>query len=115
MLEISQDLEALLKETKPDLCVVEELFFARNVTNAISVAHARGIILHTIAKAGIKLLELTPLQMKQAITGMGNAKKSLVGISIKALLKLDAVPQPDDAADALGLALAGYLAARNDK
>ncbi len=115
LVEIGKDIENLLKETKPDLCVVEELFFFRNVTNAMSVAHARGIILYQIAQANIKLLELTPLQMKKAVTGMGQASKKQVGMMIKNLLKLDAIPQPDDAADALGLALAGYMATRSGK
>lgn len=115
LMEIGKDMQALLQDIKPDLCVVEELFFARNVTNAISVAHARGVILYQIAQAGIELLELTPLQMKQAVTGMGNASKQQVGTMIKTLLHLTTIPKPDDAADALGLALAGYLATRNGK
>jgi crossover junction endodeoxyribonuclease RuvC len=113
--EIGADIAALLQEVQPDLCVVEELFFFRNVTNAMSVAHARGVILYQIAQAKIKLLELTPLQMKKAVTGLGKASKNQVGKMIKTMLHLDAVPTPDDAADALGLALAGYMATRNDK
>lgn len=113
--EIGEDIAALLKEVKPDLCVVEELFFFRNVTNAMSVAQARGVILYQIARASIKLLELTPLQMKKAITGLGQASKSQVGTMIKTMLHLDSIPTPDDAADALGLALAGYMATRSDK
>lgn len=113
--EISKDIADLLQEVQPDICVVEELFFFRNVTNAMSVAHARGVILYQIAQAGIKLLELTPLQMKKAVTGLGQASKAQVGKMIKTMLHLDVVPTPDDAADALGLALAGYMATRNDK
>ena len=115
LLEIGQDVSTLLKEVKPDLCVVEQLFFFRNVTNAMSVAQARGVILYQIAYASLKLLELTPLQMKKAITGLGQASKIQVGTMIKTMLHLDAIPTPDDAADALGLALAGYLATRSDK
>lgn len=113
--EIGVDLAALLKEVNPDLCVVEELFFFRNVTNAMSVAQARGVILYQIAQAGVELLELTPLQMKKAITGLGQASKAQVGTMIKTMLHLDSIPTPDDAADALGLALAGYMATRSGK
>lgn len=113
--EIGADMAALLKEVKPDLCVVEELFFFRNVTNAMSVAQARGVILYQIAQTGIQLMELTPLQMKKAITGIGQATKAQVGTMIKTMLHLDSIPTPDDAADALGLALAGYMATRSGK
>lgn len=111
--EIGKDIADLLKEMKPDLCVIEQLFFFKNVTNAISVAQARGVILYEIAKAKIEIREFTPLQMKQLVTGHGRAEKGKVGMMIKAMLKLDKIPKPDDAADALGLAICGYLATRN--
>ncbi len=110
--EIGQDIAALLKEMKPDLCVVEQLFFLKNVTSGISVAQARGVILYEIAKANVLFVEFTPLQMKQLITGHGRAEKQRVGMMIKAMLKLDKIPKPDDAADALGLAVCGYLSTR---
>jgi len=110
--EIGTDIGALIKEMKPDLCVVEQLFFLKNVTNGITVAQARGGILYEIAKANIPCVEFTPLQMKQLITGHGRAEKKRVGMMITSMLKLDKVPRPDDAADALGLAICGYLASR---
>ncbi len=111
--EIGEDIGALIKEMKPDLCVVEQLFFLKNVTNGISVAQARGVILYEIAKANVAFVEFTPLQMKQLITGHGRADKQRVGMMITAMLKLDKVPRPDDAADALGLAICGYLSSRS--
>lgn len=113
LLEIGQDIADLLQQVKPDLCVVEELFFFKNITNGITVAQARGVILYEITKAGIPLLEFTPLQMKSLIAGNGKATKLQVGTMIKAILRLDAIPKPDDAADALGLAVCGFMTTRN--
>lgn len=111
--EIGTDIGALIKEMKPDLCVVEQLFFLKNVTNGMSVAQARGVILYEIAKANVSFMEFTPLQMKQLVTGHGRAEKKKVGMMITAMLKLDKIPKPDDAADALGLAICGYLSMRH--
>ena len=115
LLEIGQDIAEIIAEFKPSLCVVEELFFLKNVTTGISVAEARGVIVYEVIKAGVSLLEFTPLQMKAIITGQGKAAKSQVGMMIKAILQLETIPKPDDAADALGLALCGYLSTRNKK
>lgn len=115
LFEIGQDIAGLIDEFKPGLCVVEELFFLKNVTTGISVAEARGVIVYEVVKAGIQLLEFTPLEMKSIITGQGKASKAQVGMMIKTILQLQTIPKPDDAADALGLALCGYLSIRNKK
>lgn len=107
LLEIYQEASSLLTEYQPDLVVVEKLFFAKNTKTAIDVAQARGVVLLAIAQQGGRLLELTPLQVKQAIASSGQASKRQVGAMVKNLLKLSAVPQPDDAADALAIAIAG--------
>lgn len=113
--EIGQDLAALIQEYKPQVCVVEELFFLKNVTNGISVAQARGIIIYEAMKANVTILEFTPLQMKAMIAGHGRANKLQVGSMVKSILQLESIPKPDDAADALGLAVCGFLATRNKK
>lgn len=89
----------------PDAVAIEELFFNSNQKTAIKVAQARGVILLSAAHADIKVYEYTPLQVKQAVTGYGRADKSQVQSMIKMLLKLDKIPKPDDAADALALAI----------
>ncbi|MBI4835719.1 MAG: crossover junction endodeoxyribonuclease RuvC [Candidatus Abawacabacteria bacterium] len=113
--EIGTDIAQLIAEQKPDICAVEELFFFKNITNGISVAQARGVIIYEIVKAGVPLLEFTPLEMKALITGHGHASKLQVGQMIKSILQLDTIPKPDDAADGLALAICGYLATRNKK
>ena len=105
LVQIEQDLEELLAQFKPDEVAVEELFFSKNITTGIAVAHARGVILATIEKAGIPVYEYTPMQVKQAVVGYGLAEKNQVMDMTKRLLKLRAVPKPDDAADALAIAI----------
>ncbi len=107
--EIREDFSAFLSEVKPELAVIEKLFFAANRTNAFDVAQARGVLLLCLAEAGIPYLEATPLQMKAAITGDGGATKRNVQDMLKLMLHLDAIPTPDDAADALALAVYGAL------
>ncbi len=107
LLEIYDEASQLLAEYKPDLVVVEKLFFAKNTKTAIDVSQARGVLLLAIVEKKINLLELTPLQIKQAISGAGQASKRQVGLMVKSLLQLSAVPKPDDAADALAIAIAG--------
>jgi len=107
LLEIYQEASELIAEYQPDLVVVEKLFFAKNTKTAIDVSQARGVLLLAIVEKGIKLLELTPLQIKQAIASTGQASKKQVGLMVKNILRLSAVPQPDDAADALASAIAG--------
>lgn len=103
--QISIDMEDLISQVKPDVIAVEELFFNTNITTGIAVAHGRGVILCSAEKCGIPLYEYTPSQVKLAVTGYGKAEKHQVMDMTKRLLKLKSVPRPDDAADALALAL----------
>ena len=95
----------LINTYKPDAIALEELFFNNNVTTAITVAQARGVLLIASANYTENLYEYTPLQIKQALTGNGRAEKKQVQYMVKAILNLNAVPKPDDAADALAVAL----------
>jgi crossover junction endodeoxyribonuclease RuvC len=110
--ELHRDLSAFVADLKPDLAVVERLFFAKNVTTALDVAHARGVILLTLAEHGIPLIEATPMQLKQGITGDGGADKQQVQSMLMHRLHLATVPTPDDAADAHALAVYGSLTQR---
>ena len=105
LLQISMDMEELIVQTKPDVISIEELFFNNNITTGIAVAHGRGVILCAAEKCGIPLFEYTPSQVKLAVTGYGKAQKLQVMDMTKRILKLRAVPRPDDAADALALAI----------
>lgn len=105
LLQIGTDLEQLLEQFRPDVVSVEELFFNTNVTTGIAVAHGRGVLLMTAEKWGVPVFEYTPLQVKQAVVGYGRAEKRQVMEMTRRLLRLEAVPRPDDAADALALAL----------
>ncbi|MDD3896699.1 MAG: crossover junction endodeoxyribonuclease RuvC [Candidatus Peribacteraceae bacterium] len=107
--EIAQDLSALLNETAPDIAVVEKLFFAANEKSALDVAQARGVILQLLAEHGIPIVEPTPVQMKSVITGDGRADKRQVQDMLARTLHLQEIPKPDDAADALALAVYGAL------
>jgi crossover junction endodeoxyribonuclease RuvC len=102
---IFESINEIIETNKPDLMVVERLFFARNVTTAMSVSQARGVILLAAALRVLPTYEYTPLQIKQALTGYGRAEKSQIQEMVKVLLKLKAVPKPDDCADALAAAL----------
>ena len=103
--QIDRDMEELIAQLKPDVIAVEELFFNTNITTGISVAHGRGVLLCAAERCGIPLYEYTPSQVKLAVTGYGKAEKRQVMDMTRRLLKLNAVPKPDDAADALALAL----------
>ena len=105
LLQIGEDMEALLTQFQPDAMAVEELFFNTNVTTGIGVAQARGVILMTAEKYGVPIFEYTPSQVKQAVVGYGKAEKRQVMDMTKRLLNLAAVPKPDDAADAVAVAL----------
>ena len=105
LVQIEQDMEALIAQLKPDAIAVEELFFSNNITTGIAVAHGRGIILCTAEKSGVPLYEYTPMQVKQAVTGYGKAVKKQVQEMTRILLKLPAIPKPDDTADALAMAI----------
>jgi crossover junction endodeoxyribonuclease RuvC len=103
--EIYQEVYGLLTTEQPDQVVVEELFFAKNVTTAMGVSQARGVILLAVAHANLPVFEYTPMQVKQSITGYGRAEKNQIQMMVKMLLKLKEIPKPDDAADALAIAL----------
>jgi len=105
LLQIGEDIELLITQFHPDVLAVEELFFNTNVTTGIGVAQARGVILFIAEKLGVPLFEYTPLQVKQAVTGYGRADKRQVMEMTKRLLSLPTVPKPDDAADAVAVAL----------
>ncbi len=102
---IYQDLLEIISHHKPDVISVEKLFFVKNITTGISVGQARGVVLLTAAQADLSLLEFTPLQVKQAVTGYGQASKKQIQEMVAKILKLPAIPQPDDAADALAIAI----------
>ncbi len=103
----------LCDEYKPDAVSVEELFFNTNLKTGIAVAHARGVILLAIQKLGIPFYEYTPLQVKQSVVGYGRAEKMQVMLMTKSLLGLEKIPRPDDAADALALAICHAHASRS--
>ncbi len=103
--QIGCDMEELIGKLRPDAMAIEELFFNTNLTTGIAVAHGRGVILYAAEKCGVPLYEYTPGQVKLAVTGYGKAEKRQVMDMTKRLLHLSAVPRPDDAADALALAL----------
>jgi crossover junction endodeoxyribonuclease RuvC len=99
------ELRELISTYHPTAAAVEELYFARNARTALAVGHARGVILLALAEAGLDIHSYTPLQVKQAITGYGRADKEQVQQMVRLLLSLEAIPQPDDAADALAVAI----------
>ena len=105
LVRIENDMTALIAQLKPDEIAVEELFFSKNITTGIAVAHGRGVILCTAERLGVPIFEYTPMQVKQAVAGYGLADKKQVMDMTKRLLKLKAVPKPDDAADALAIAI----------
>lgn len=105
LVTIFVELSEIIKETKPHHIAVEKLFFAQNVTTAMHVAQARGVILLCGKRAGLELFEYTPLQIKMALTGYGRATKSQIQEMVRVLLGLNEVPKPDDCADALAIAL----------
>jgi crossover junction endodeoxyribonuclease RuvC len=90
---------------RPDSGAVEKLFFSRNVTNAITVSQARGVILLGMGQSGLQVAEYTPMEVKQAISGYGGADKQQVQLMVQAILQLETIPRPDDAADALAVAV----------
>jgi crossover junction endodeoxyribonuclease RuvC len=103
---IYEELTDIITATHPDCMAVEKLFFARNVTTAMTVAQARGVVLLCGQQAGLELFEYTPMQIKQAVTGYGRADKKQMQEMVRILLHLPEVPKPDDCADALATALA---------
>jgi len=110
--EIFDGLTEIIAETKPDIMSVEKLFFARNVTTAMSVASARGVAMLTGRKARLPIAEYTPMQIKQTLTGYGKADKKQVQEMVRLHLNLQHVPKPDDAADALAAAITHQMMSR---
>ena len=102
---IYEDMRQLLEVAKPEAVAIEELFFGQNVTTGIGVAHSRGVILLAIRQAGLPVFQYKPSQVKQAVVGYGNATKHQVMDMTKRLLRLEKMPKPDDAADAIAIAL----------
>ena len=102
---IYEDMRKLLEQAKPDAVAIEELFFGQNVTTGIGVAQSRGVILLAIRQAGLQVYSYKPMQVKQAVVGYGNATKHQVQDMTKRLLGLQQMPKPDDAADAIAIAL----------
>jgi crossover junction endodeoxyribonuclease RuvC len=99
------EVTALLRQHQPESVAVEQLFFGRNVTTAISVGQARGVVLLAAAQAGLQVYEYKPAEVKQALSGYGNADKRQMQEMVKLLLHLDHIPRPDDAADAVAVAV----------
>ena len=111
LLQISNDMEELIHAFHPDEMAVEELFFTKNITTGLAVAHGRGVILLAAEKLGVPVFEYTPMQVKQAVVGYGKAEKRQVMLMTQHLLHMKEIPKPDDAADALALAICHSRAA----
>ena len=112
---IFEELTDIIAETKPQEMAVEKLFFAANVTTAMTVAQARGVVLLAGKQAGLTISEYTPLQIKQALTGYGRAEKSQIQEMVRVILGLKTIPKPDDCADALAAALTHAQSMPNHK
>ena len=110
--EIFCGLNQIIAETKPDVMSIEKLFFAQNITTAISVSHARGVAMLSGRLAKLPIFEYTPLQIKQTLTGYGRAEKKQIQEMVRSYLHLKVVPKPDDAADALAAAITHQLMTR---
>lgn len=110
--DIFDGLTEIIAETKPDVMSIENLFFARNVTTAMSVAHARGVAMLTGRKARLPIVDYTPMQIKQTLTGYGKADKKQVQEMVRLQLGLRDVPKPDDCADALAAAITHAMMSR---
>lgn len=110
--EIYDGLTEIIAETKPEIMSIEKLFFARNVTTAMGVSHARGVAMLAGRKASLPIAEYTPLQIKQTLTGYGKADKKQVQEMVRLQLNLNQIPKPDDAADALAAAITYSLMER---
>jgi crossover junction endodeoxyribonuclease RuvC len=102
---IYNEINKIIQLHRPETSAVEKLFFQRNVTNAIAVGQARGVILLALANAGLNISEYSPQEVKQAVTGYGGADKRQIQVMVKTILELDDIPKPDDAADAVAIAI----------
>lgn len=109
---IFDELTEIILETKPTQMSVEKLFFAQNVTTAMTVSQARGVVLLCGIQAGLTIFEYTPLQIKQAVTGYGRADKKQIQEMVRVILQLKEIPKPDDAADALAAAITHSMTLR---
>lgn len=105
LLQLGEDMWELVSQHKPELVAIEKLFFGKSSTTAMKVAHARGVAMMMVAKAGAQIVEYAPNQIKKALTGDGSADKRAMQQMVKHLLQLARVPKPDDAADAIAVAL----------
>ena len=112
LLELYKKIKEILFLHRPESSAVERLFFQRNVRTAISVGQGRGVVLLALAESGVEVMEYTPLEVKQAGVGYGGADKRQVQSMVKAILNLDEIPTPDDAADALAIAICHLHSAR---
>jgi crossover junction endodeoxyribonuclease RuvC len=112
LVQLYKELKKIIDLHQPQSGAVEKLFFARNVRTALSVGQARGIALLALAEAGVDISEYSPNEVKQAVAGYGGADKHQVQSMVQALLELDQIPQPDDAADALAVAICHLHSAR---
>ena len=112
LLTIYDELTEIIKETNPEAMAVEKLFFAQNVTTAMTVSQARGVVILCGMKAGLQIFEYTPLQIKQALTGYGRADKKQIQEMVRVILGLKDIPKPDDCADALAAAICHSMTAR---
>lgn len=112
LIEIYRHISSEIALTKPTVMVIEKLFFAQNVTTAISVSHARGVVMLAGKLAGLEIAEYTPLQIKQSLTGYGRADKKQIQEMVRVILELKEVPKPDDCADALAAAICHSMSAR---
>jgi len=115
LLRLHEALSQLLTRYHPDIVALEELFFSTNARTAITVGEARGVLLLTVAEANLRVVEYTPLQVKQAITGYGQADKAQMQQMVRLLLNLAEIPRPDDAADALAVSICHHHSARMAK
>jgi crossover junction endodeoxyribonuclease RuvC len=112
LLVLYRELSALLAAARPDAVAVEELFFGRNVTTAVTVGQARGVVLLAAAQAGVPVYDYKPAQVKQALVGYGGADKQQIQEMVRLLLNLPEIPRPDDAADAVAVAICHLHSAR---
>jgi crossover junction endodeoxyribonuclease RuvC len=106
--DIYDDMNSIIKNYNPDILAIEELFFFKNLKTIITVSQARGVILLSAQNFGLEIAEYTPLQVKLNLSGYGRASKSEIQILVKDFLNLDSIPKPDDAADALAIAICHY-------
>lgn len=109
---IFEEITDIIAQSKPEIMAVEKLFFAQNVTTAMTVSQARGVVLLAGKQAGLDIYEYTPLQIKQALTGYGRAEKKQIQEMVRVILKLKDVPKPDDCADALAAAITHSMTMR---